>query len=255
MTKQIEQLMWQQIDGTITPEDKEELDGYIEKHPDARAQFEELHKLSIALDSVPEVEPPTELRQRIHASIDPDRYAAQPAPSSPSFIHKLIPRQWSFQYVSAVAAGFLLGVIGYQIINSGGGANGQLDNSYFSGTMGKDFPASGLQLELDNVRGSIDFRQEGDYAISQLSIRSEGEVDVFLAYDGHPVQFIALGDASSPIHNISIDEKAISIQNLGSGKYQVVFQPAEDANSPLVVRLVADGDILFEKEILPAQEK
>ena len=240
-----EDLMWERIDGTITPQDDEELEVFIKENPEAGDHFEALNAMSHRIDSLPDVEPPADLRQRIHTSIDPGRYATQ-ATGQPGFLQRFIFR-WDLRMASAVAAGVLVGVIGYHIVNYGLGGNQVLDNSILSGTMVMD-SEDGVPIGNGSVRGEVHFHREQNLAVSVIRIESRGEISISMDYAGRAIGFLASG--TGPARNILLDDGQVTLEHLGKGVFRVVFDAA-DADASLHVT-IQEGDATVFDQIIPA---
>jgi anti-sigma-K factor RskA len=69
--------------GALPEEEREEFERYLAAHPDLQAEMEELSTVAgLLVFSVPEQEPPPELRRRIMATVEAE--AARPAEAAPS---------------------------------------------------------------------------------------------------------------------------------------------------------------------------
>ncbi|MFQ5512256.1 MAG: hypothetical protein ACE5EO_10440 [Candidatus Krumholzibacteriia bacterium] len=230
--KKTEQLMWQDIDGTITPEDKKRLERFMVEQAGTREHYNDLVQFSALLGEVEEIDPGPTLRDRVEAAIDPNRYSTAPAAGRGTSFTWFGLRP-NFRYAAAIAAGLLVGVIGYHLVNYGalpdkGKLAGSLRVNNSGTIMINDDGtwAAALHIDLDTVQGTIGLHVEGDLAISKVEVASEREVDITLAYQGQSL-----------------------VTHLGSGRYYAVFQREGGAASPLSVRIAADGQVLLEEQV------
>jgi hypothetical protein len=244
-----ESLMWEKIDGTISPEDEAKLDAALSKSVETREHFEELRKFAKLLGGVEKLEPPTALRQRIEGAIDFDRCAAR-EPATPSFIRRLFPGRLDFRLAAAAVAGIFVGVVGYHLVTLETDSKASLDDAV-TGTIGR--VQNGLKIDLEGVRGAVSFRQDNTLVISEVDIFSQREVEVYLEYEGRSVELRAKGDVDSPLHDISLAGSTIVVKNLGAATYLATFYREDGAAPPLQVRIVSGDELLLEEEVRPSR--
>ena len=256
--KKTEQLMWQEIDGTIAPGDRESLERFMSEHPDSRQHYRELVQFSDLLGNVEEIDPGSALREKIEAAIDLDRYAAPVAtavarPSSKPFSFR--PR-WGYGF--AMTAGLLIGIIGYHLVNYGLGGQSAIDPRKLVGTIIVNpiaTESNGLRIDLDSIQGRVDFHLDGSNAIVKVEVTSAREIDIVLEYEGQSLQVAAEGfdttDSDKALHRIVVEKNKVGMTHLGSGKYYAVFQRGIGAESPLTVRLTAGRQVLLEERVFP----
>ncbi len=178
ISEKIEGLMWQEIDGSISAKDHAQLNEFLEEHPEARGHYEGLVAFASLLDRVGKIEPPPELRGGVARAVDPARYAAHRVPAGPSGARRFRPFGWNPRVALGMAAGFVLGIIGYQIVNYGPGFNRPLDNSKLRGTM--KLPQLGrgtsdVKFDVDPAAGSIVFSRDGDEFTAEIDVTSQRE--------------------------------------------------------------------------------
>jgi hypothetical protein len=244
-----ESLMWEKIDGTISPADEAQLEAVLGKDAEAREHWEELARFSELLGGVEELEPPTALRQRIEGAIDLDRYAAR-RPAAPSFFNRLFPLRMDLRIAAAAVAGLVVGIVGYHLVTLETGPKGSLDN-VVTGTIGRVH--NGLEIDLEGIRGAVSFRQDNTLAISEVDITTQREVELYLECEGRSVQFRATGDVDSPLHDISLAGNTIVVKNLGAAEYVATFYREDGVVTPLRVRIVSGGELLLEEEVQPSR--
>ena len=248
--KKIEQLMWQEIDGTISPDDGKRLERFMSEHAKAREHYQSLIQFSALLGSVEEIDPGPVLREKIEASIDANRYVPAARPSKRPGLFGFRPR---FGQAFAMAAGLLIGVFGYHLVNYGLSGWSTIDPTKIGGTLilNDGTEPQGLRIDLETVQGTIGFYVDGDQATADVRITSQREVRIELEYEGQSMQFGAQGGVDSPLHEILVTRNSIAVTNLGSGRYRAVFQREDSAVSPLSVRITGEGQVLLEERVFP----
>ena len=116
--ERIEELMWLEIDETISPADRETLHPYLNANGEARG-LRRLLRMAQLFGQMGEIDPPAELRS---GSFGPSRPPRRRGAKSAGFADRLgalfSPRPvWRFAAVGA--AGIVIGVIGYHLIRTG----------------------------------------------------------------------------------------------------------------------------------------
>jgi hypothetical protein len=252
-----EDLMWQQIDGEISPEDRAKLDEHRRENAEADGHYKELVGISEAIAARDELEPPAALRPRIDEAIDWGRYAPKATAPSTGWLQRFFPRTgWDLRLVPVAAAAFVLGIVGYQLLAPGGGSTPSIDASHFYGAMAPKPDAKGVsrvEIDLDAVRGTVGFREDGDVTVSEITLTSDREVEVRLEFEGESLEFGALGQTDSPLQDISLSDNVFSVKNLGANKYYFVFRSESGQSSPVQVRILDSGAVLLEEVWTPDQ--
>lgn len=246
--ERIEDLMWQKIDGSISEKDQADLDAHLNEHPTDKAHFDELASMSTLLDSADDVEPPTDLRQRIESAVDWDIY---PQEHATSFDWRaFFTPWWNLRIAAAAAIGIILGIIVYPTIIYKLDPSLALVKDGLGGTMVSS-NASTLVLESDGIAGEVTLRRGQDTAITDMQITSDREIEIALEYAGISTLLRAQVDQNTPLGNILVDGSTVRVTHNGSGRYYAVFSPVASSDVPLRVRIYADGKVLLEEQILP----
>ena len=179
-------LIHAEIDGELDGPQRGELARRLLADPDARAVREDLRRVCKALDAMPQVEPPPELRARILAALpEPAAVLPRARPLQPwSF-----DRRWRY---AALIAGVLAG--GTALFVKVEGLRPSTTDT--AGTMA----AAQAVTTVDTVtlaNGPVAGRVSLSRGASGLSLRFElvtsAPVDVLVASDGHALRFNGLG--------------------------------------------------------------
>lgn len=247
ITETTEKLMWEKIDGTISPQDNARLDDVMSRDVEARECFGELMRLSELLGTVEELDPPPALRERIEEAIDFDRDVRRDRRMAASW-RGWFPLHWDLRVAVAAAAGLAIGIVGYHLFVYGG----SVDRSRLVGTIA---PANhGHEINLSGVSGTIAFREDDKLAVSVLDITSESDIDVLLEYKGPPVHFEAAGRDGRELPDMSVSGNTLMLNKLGHGRYAATFR-RDAGSSPLRVVITLQGVVLFDEQIAPDRRR
>ena len=256
-----EELMWRDIDGAITQDERKRLRGYLKTHPGAAEYFDSLTEFAGTLEAVSAIDAPPALRQRIHDAIDEweqTRHREAAAHGTPIIekIKHALGLPWQPRVVFAGAAGCLFGVVGYYALSVGSGWNPRIDISKIRGTMSFEDRLENygtIDLNLPGVRGTLKLKQDDGLVVSELDITSDEEIEVRFDHGGESLQFGGLRGPANPHNRVTVDRSRIALVNKGAGKYVFLLNADDAAASPIVVRVLANGTVLYEKSIHAAQ--
>jgi len=195
-------LIHAEIDGTLSERERAQLSRGLLADPALREVREEMRRLCRALDAIPEVQPPRQLRDDILAAlpqIQPRRARRTGAG-----------QQWR---IAAVLAGVLLtGAIVFRTLDFGQAPA----LNEMSGTLAAPRAAvtvDVVQITDEGVSGRASLIREGAELSLMLELTPKSPVDVLVASGGHTVRVNHLAMAGSP-------EKGptrIALPGVGSG--------------------------------------
>jgi len=266
----IEQLMWLEIDDTISPAEREFLNAHLQIRADAREHFAALRRMTLLFGQVGEIDPPPELHGRILRALEA---ATPPRARQAGFFARIgaetrqagfldrlaalfTPRP-AWKLAAAAAAGAFIGVLGYHLIRSGLGNAGLIDHTQFYGTMNRDTigrDGAVLHIDVQGVTGALTVRRDASRVFSELDIRSEKEIEVVLEYGGTPLNY-AVGKLSDhPSNQVAVEDGQVRVRNQGSGTYQFLFALSKESASPITVSVRSEGTVLYRADVLPPPE-
>jgi hypothetical protein len=181
-------LIHAEIDGELDGPQRGELARRLLTDSDVRAVRDELRRVCTALDAMPQVEPPPELRESILTAL-PRPMAVLPPPAARPLQSWSFDRRWRY---AAVIAGVL--AAGTTLFVKVEGLRPSTNDT--AGTMA----AAQAVATLDTVtfaNGPLGGRVSLSRGASGLSLRFElvtsAPVDVVVASDGHSLRFNGLG--------------------------------------------------------------
>ncbi len=257
--RRIEELMWLEIDDSISPNDRRELNSYLESHDEALKHFEQLRQMTMLFGQVGEIDPPPELRQRILRSLEA---ATPPAPQPAGRIAAwdrirdfFAPRP-VLKVAAAAVMGMFVGIIGYHLLAYEAGVNDPLDISQLRGTI--DFSSVDqsnpvLNISVPGATGAMSLQRVKTRLLTHLDIQSEDEVEIILGYGGQALGFSGGKLSEHPSNQVTIGDREIRVRNKGEGTYEFMFELDEDPAAPFLVKVISGGQVLLDREILPEQ--
>jgi hypothetical protein len=237
------ELMHARIDGVIEEHEDRELARYLERNSEARGHFAQLEALAGRLDGAEEVAPPPDLRVKVLEAVR----ALRAIPELPVSDRIGAQRTGSpvLRYGYALAAGVILGVVGYHWGLTRSGDPG-LDPSTVSGTMTRPgiaadpMPIEEIGLDLGSARIE---REEDGYAVV-LDLDSPDAVDVGLEFEAQEVGFRGFTQDLGEIGSLQVTDRSITWTQRGHHRVAVFLE--NRGGAPATVELLlsaAEGPI------------
>jgi hypothetical protein len=237
------------IDGEISPADKDTLEAMMAESPEAQAMHAELSGLSSSLDELPDLDAPPYLIHTIMAEI--------PKPESQGrgdFLRGLFAAP-ALRYAAMFAAGAILTL---SLVNSD-----QVSERAFSdvtglvGTISSEVPVGPgiqtLQIDRTDVAGHITLRSSGPLLIVDFDLVSNGPIDIVASYSDQSVWFNGFAQLESPGASIAAESGRISMKINGKRRYALYLHNAGDRNVSINLRFMSDGEVVYETDIQYAQ--
>jgi len=237
------------IDGEISPADKDTLRAMMAESPDAQAMHAELSGLSSSMDELPDLDAPPYLIHTIMAEI--------PKPESQdrsNFLQGLIAAP-ALRYAAMFVAGSVLTL---SLVSSD-----QVSERAFSdvtglvGTISSEVPVGPgiktMQIDRTDVAGQITLRSSGPLLIVDFDLVSNGPIDIVASYTDQSVWFNGFAQLESPGASISAESGRISMKIDGKRRYALYLHNAGDRNVAINLRFMSDGEVVYDTDIQYAQ--
>lgn len=184
-------LMNSEIDGANGPAEREELEGYLAGHPEARRYFQDLKATLGAVAELGDMEPPADLHGRIMDAVD--RKLANRRSDSVSTGHRSSPvghrstsgswRELVFGklrlgYALSAACGVMLGFLLHTLVPVDGIGRDLTALELFRGTVTSEamegwIPAQPVDLAQDGVQAQVNAFRQKDKVLVRIDMRSE----------------------------------------------------------------------------------
>ena len=235
------------IDGEISPEQKQELAAALAANPEAQAMHTELSGLGNTLDALPDLDPPPYLKHAIMASIP----APQPEQQGKgNWIQSLFAAP-ALRYAGMFAAGALLTL---SLVSSD-----QLSDRAFTdvtglvGTISSEVPdGPGIQvtrIDRPEVAGRVSLRNSGPLLIVDFDLVSAGPVDIVASYSDQTVWFNGFAQLESPGASISAESGRVTMQIDGKRRYALFLHNASDREIAINLEFRSGDDVVYDTEV------
>lgn len=250
------ELLQQEIDGANTEAESVELRALVERDAAARLELEQLRRLAATLDRVEPLEPPPGLRREILDILGRRRGARS------GLVGRLFgtgARSGAgLRYAYAVAAGALLGVLGYHAV-SGGFSTGKLNGDDLVGTIGgtrqqSTIPLTQLNFDVEGAHGSAAvLPAEGGFDI-RVAVDSADPLEVVLEFDPGQLGFVGFRQPLSDSCEFRATAEGIRFLHPGGPAQTVRLAPRNEGPAEVALRFVRGGRLLHESQLqLPGQ--
>jgi len=238
------------IDGEISPADKDTLEAVMAESPEAQAMHAELSGLSSSLDELPDLDAPPYLIHTIMAEVP----KSESQDRRGDFLRGLFAAP-ALRYAAMFAAGSVLTL---SLVSSD-----QVSERAFTdvtglvGTISSEVPVGPgiqtLQIDRTDVAGHITLRSSGPLLIVDFDLVSNGPIDIVATYSDQSVWFNGFAQLESPGASISAESGRISMKINGKRRYALYLHNAGDRNISINLRFMSDGEVVYDTDIQYAQ--
>lgn len=233
------------IDGEISPADKDTLEAMMAESPEAQAMHAELSGLSSSLDDLPDLDAPPYLIHTIMAEVPKNE-----SQDRGDFLRGLFAAP-ALRYAAMFVAGSVLTL---SLVSSD-----QVSERAFNdvtglvGTISSEVPVGPgiqtLQIDRTDVAGHITVRSSGPLLIVDFDLVSNGPIDIVASYSDQSVWFNGFAQLESPGASISAESGRISMKINGKRRYALYLHNAGDRNVSINLRFMSDGEVVYDTDI------
>lgn len=238
------ELMNKEIDQVITPQERIELQNYLSDNKTAKEYFDELILTNNFLNRLPDQNPPENLKKQIINSIDFSRYEKhqEPAKKPAGFLWGL-----KFRYTYIFAAGLLAGIIIFSLyyLNSGNVKTNEVEGTIGAGNLRT---IQEIQLNFSDISGKIELKQRDNTFWFDISAFTPQNTDFIVTYPDE-IKFENIKPGSMSNIELSRNGNYIKITNSGTQQYSLQFSQITPASSPMYIRILQSGNIVYEHEL------
>ena len=181
------ELIHAEIDGELDTQQRAELARRLLADPGARGERDELHRVCSALDAIPQVEPPTELRDNVLAALPQDRRLSRTA-RVVSHDAWMSAHRW--RYAAMLAVVVAAGAIVFQTVRGPGPAGTEAAGTMATGVLDK------AQLE-GPVSGTVTLYRDGTGLALSFDLAASGPVQVLIASEGQTARLDGAVEAAT----------------------------------------------------------
>jgi hypothetical protein len=239
------ELINKEIDHMTTPDEKVELQIYLQANEAARDYFNDLQLTNNYLNRLPDQEPTVNLKKQIINSIDFNRYSRKERKHS-AWGFLFAPK---FRLAYTFAVGIIVGIIVYAVlVNNSNTVN--INDIY--GTIGINNDGantiSELPLKLPDISGNIEIKGIDKNFWFNLDLDSKQNFDVVISY---PVSVKFENMRLGIVKNIEISKEQTLIKTTNSGfqKYSLLFTQNSPEPVTVKIQILQSGNTLFEHNL------
>jgi hypothetical protein len=181
-------LIHAEIDGELDAQQRAELARRLLADPGARGERDELHRVCAAVEAIPQVDPPPELRDSILAALPqrrlPTRKAGHVSRDAWTSAHR-------WRYAAMLAGVVAAGAIVFQTVRGPGPAGTEAAGTMATGVLDK------AQLN-GPVSGTVSLYRDGTGLALWFDLTASGPVQVLIASEGQTARLDGAVDAATP---------------------------------------------------------
>jgi xanthosine utilization system XapX-like protein len=253
--ERLEELLNKEIDGIATPAEVAELNAYVQAHPDAKQLREDLHRLSAVLRNVEELEPPSGLQSDIMAAVPQGRTGAQSRLSILTWVRDLIETRTKFEYAYAFAAGMIIGIALYSLMEVQTSA--PPDTASLAGSILlnnatlslKDGPGFEIHLTEEEVQAKVSTKHSEGLVIVDVGLSSQRELSLLLQFDEKILRFKGYSQARTIPANITSRGNGLVMTSVGENHYILIFERTTTEALTVGFVLESSGHKLYEEAV------
>jgi len=241
----LEELLWQRVDGTITPDEQGELETFLAEHPESKDLVREIARLAELLAPPDETAPPPALRGRIDEALA----AATPPVHLGRIPRTVRARRWGDRWpprLLPVAASLVLGVaIGYLLQPS---ATGTIDESLAVGAMGgvSVTPnAAPVIVDLGADTGRIVADRVGSELTVNIGLVRPLDLRLDIEATAGEIRLIESVNSSGSPSTLAFENGELTVRTGGPCK-QRINAALTEGSSRVRIRATADGTVVRE---------
>lgn len=238
-------LMNEEIDGTIAPEDAPRLAAYLAGNPEAAQFYRELQESVATLARQSRLVPPAGLRERILAAVAAVRHQAAPPAGRRSWLRARL--GYGYAFAAGLALGFVV-LAAVRPMSPSGGSNahdivGAILGDVASGQGAEVVP---LEMNVAGVTAAVRTYTVADHILVRLNLATDRPVDIRFEYDEHmPCEEFR----SSGRCDLSVSGQQVALDRAVGGDYDFVLEHADRIVPSIRVQLIEHRAVLYEGTI------
>lgn len=262
------ELINKEIDGANSPRDTARLKKYLAKNPEAHRLYDQLVIVSNMLAEVKAVEPSANLKTNILGALRSSKPPIAEKRFAIKSLSDLLPArsrrplfQVSLRYAYVFALGVMAAIVFLAIFRPSRDDSEQLDVSDLYGTM--VLPSSSGSMEttdhvgfhLNQADGAVTVKIAENLVLAQMHLQSAQELEMVIEFDESDLSlraFTTSGGAPGP--GLSASRSTLKLAHQGDNTYLVIFANRTQHPTPLRVKIVSSGALLFEKSLATARK-
>jgi hypothetical protein len=254
------ELIDKEIDGTISPRERDMLREYIENTPGARDIYEEMHHTSDLLSRVSDVDPPGYLKRHIMNSLDFARYQTKRSRPVLRLLTRVRQAGLKPRLAYAFALGTVVGLVVYSLfLTTPGGRYGPGVREMY-GTIGiieesRFAPVEAVPVDMPEVVGCINLLRFEDLLRFEVSLSGEGAVEVQIGYEPAQAGFRGLRPVADGEALLKTGGGRVSVSGSGDMEFLMTFVCRTALEVPFDLKVVASGEQVLSHRFVIAPDE
>jgi len=239
----LESLVWESIDGTMTAEERTDLEEHIERHPEAREFQLEIEKLAEQLDGLGRAAPPESLRPRIAAALREVPAPPREQQQVSSFVPSVASPKRSVAWLP-LAASLLVGfAVGYLLQPDAGLS---VDRSSAAGamtSMSPEFATRTVEIDLGDRAGTMVVGPRAGGAAISIELETATELEIILEVADGMLLPTGIDTIDSAGFEVTADAGRTVIRTHGPAVHKLEFT-ATGITEPLHLVVRSNGSVV-----------
>ncbi len=273
--------MNREIDGLNSPKESAELKKLLRGNSEAEKYYRELMFVASVLNRVPEVEPPTGLKDSILNSIFGEEAGARTKARDagvaaeavtaagvrtragrvrrPASVLDVLHIRWeprlAYVLAACLAVGLFLFVLFWRVVP--GRAPRDLEALYGSivsrQETGQLLVVQPIIFALEGVSGDFHVRYEAKRILAALDLHSDSGIQVFFDYS-KDVSLKSITALNKCQYNAKAGDGKFELTHSGDCRYVIVLEDMGGTHSPILLRVIRGGNLLLEEAARPVTD-
>ena len=253
MENKYQQLIHKELDGLLTPSEKEELDAALQTDPELQKLYKELRQMSEQLNQVTQIEPPPSLKKQILESIDFKKY--HPKNKNQEWLIRI--SQWfaepRFRLAYGLAAGIILGILSSLFILPGLITQSHLQIKDLYGTIGIHENDLNVIKEIsvteNSFQGAFKVKSYWNIVGFEISFKTGVDTEIQLEYDRNLLVFRGITTLESETTDLESIANRITLTASQQGNFLVLFEKLSTSIFPITLKVNQEGENILTRVI------
>lgn len=252
--KWIDEMINRFLDGDASPEEIAEIHDAIENNAEVRAYYNKMSNLSELLHRADDIDPPSELKQNIMASVSQIKKKTNPRPNYLEALGNFLRGKLDNKVIGAFGFGVAVTLIIVSLYTGKPGERLSIDNKDLTGTIILDEFADRFNLvkykdiSIPGISGFIKTKIGKHLDLIELDMNSRKSANIIFNYAIEDVGLMAFRQDNTAGEKVQINQNSVAIQITGKNKYRLYFERKSD-KSPVINLTIWSGSSIFEYEI------
>jgi hypothetical protein len=254
VNRKIVELMHKEIEGVISNSEKARLDQHVTNNSSAQKIYQELQSIIKPLNSVNDLDPPSNLKKNIMNAIDLNLYSKVNIRKK----NQWSVTRWLFPSNPKLAYAFALGLI-FGFFITALWLQEQIqktdDMKDFYGTI-RMSEESGIEkikeskIDLPQASGSVSIHRLNHYLILDIKIRTSAKFNFILEYNDTEVRFTSFMPLADDKNILELKDKAIVVSGNENSMFRVKFNEINDSIMPIKYKLFISGKLISSQHLI-----